>query len=323
LVAILSNFLFRRDPGESPGELICRPAWRDELSAGLRIILAASSRPADDEQILDFLRLAVQRGIDLNRMWLAERKGKLLWALLPIVSPGRTMLLLAPSIAPPNGEESAARTLIGRVVEHYSHQEVRLAQVLLDPSDSTAHRLFVASGFQRLAELVYLQKVVRGGEQPPALPPGTSLSTYSPETHDLFARTIVASYENSLDCPALNGLRNIEDVIAGHKATGEHDPRLWFLLSEGAEPAGALLLSRTPRTDALELVYLGVSHRFRGKGYGDLLVRHALAMAAREGLSRLTLAVDGQNPPALRVYYRNGLSRLCTRIALLKELPTA
>jgi len=318
-VAILSNFLLRRDPPGDGGEAICRLAYRDELTACLRMILSASYKPADDEQILDFLRMAVHRAIDLNRMWLVERRGKLVWAILPVVSPGRTMLLLTPNLPPKDAQESAARMLISRVVEHYTHERIQLAHALLDPGDATSLRLFVASGFHKLAELVYLQKTVRGSETLPPLAASQTLLAYSAGTHDLFAKTIVSSYEDSLDCPALNGVRHVEDVIAGHKGTGEPDPRLWMLLMENTRPAATLLLSRTPRSDAMELVYLGVAPNSRGKGLGDLLVRQALAMTAREGLSRLTLAVDGQNPPALRVYYRNGMTRHCTKIAMLKS----
>ena len=50
--------------------------------------------------------------------------------------------------------------------------------------------------------------------------------------HALFAETILQTYRDSLDCPGLNGVRQIEDIIAGHKASGEFDPALWFLLCE-------------------------------------------------------------------------------------------
>ena len=151
--------------------------------------------------------------------------------------------------------------------------------------------------------------------------PGFGWRIYSPATHAEFARTVTATYEGSLDCPRLNGRRHIEDVLAGHKAAGEFDPALWFLLlAPGDLPAGVLLLSRSTRTDALELVYLGLTKSFRGRGLGDTLVEHALATAARIGSRRLSLAVDSQNAPALRLYHRHGLARLCTRVAMLRDL---
>jgi ribosomal protein S18 acetylase RimI-like enzyme len=34
----------------------------------------------------------------------------------------------------------------------------------------------------------------------------------------------------------------------------------------------------------------------------------------------LSLAVDSKNAPALKLYHRHGLSRICTRLALIRDL---
>ena len=143
---------------------------------------------------------------------------------------------------------------------------------------------------------------------------------YGPETHALFGRTITETYRQSLDCPRLNGLRDIEDVLAGHKASGEFDPRLWGLLCEGDVPLGALLLARAAPAGALELVYLGLTPEARGRGLGDVLMRRALAAAAAEGGARLSLAVDSDNAPALKLYYRHGMQRVGAKAALMRRL---
>ena len=157
-------------------------------------------------------------------------------------------------------------------------------------------------------------------------------STYSPATHGLFATTIMETYRDSLDCPGLNGLRDIEDVITGHKSSGEFDPNLWFLLCEhghngnadggdpGPTPVGVLLLSRVSRMETVELVYLGLVPAARGRGLGELLLKHALALVPAAGRSRLTLAVDAINAPAMRLYYRHGLQRVGARTAMMREL---
>jgi ribosomal protein S18 acetylase RimI-like enzyme len=44
---------------------------------------------------------------------------------------------------------------------------------------------------------------------------------------------------------------------------------------------------------------------------------------AREGLSRLSLAVDSTNTPALHLYFRHGMQRLGSRIAMMRVLSTA
>jgi ribosomal protein S18 acetylase RimI-like enzyme len=131
---------------------------------------------------------------------------------------------------------------------------------------------------------------------------------------------VLASYQDSLDCPALNGRRNVEDILAGHKATGMFDPTTWLVLREGESPLGVLLLSESLRGDAVELVYLGLAAAARGRGLGEVLMRQALAITGRSRQPRLCLAVDSRNAPALKLYYRHGMQRIGSKVAMLRDL---
>jgi mycothiol synthase len=328
------------DPTAS-ATVVCRPAEREEISIGLRVVLGAHGHPADDAQVVDFMQFALRRGISLSDLWLAERTSDhtLAWAVLPIVSPGRTLLLLGPSDPPHRrGADTGAvaEMLVERVCAHFAGTGVQLAQVLLDPADEISRRLYESRGFRRVAELLYLHGAPRRRSVSPPLPPGFGWLSYSAQTHDRFIAAIAETYQHSLDCPALNGLRDMNDVLAGHKASGEFDPALWVLLCEhvphhgggGKDVGGAaacvahgvLLLSRMPPGDALELVYLGLTPAARGRRLGDLLLKEAMATVAAQGASRLSLAVDSQNAPALRLYYRHGLHRIASKLALMRVL---
>ena len=121
------------------------------------------------------------------------------------------------------------------------------------------------------------------------------------------SRTIARDVRRSLDCPSLNGLRDMEDVVAGHKASGDFEPGLWTLLLERGEPLGVLLLSSPPCVGHNGTGLPWPRPAARGRGVADLMVRHALATTAAAGVSRSSLAVDADNVPALRLYYRHGL----------------
>ncbi len=321
----LSNPPVQRDaPGKPAGrhpQILYRPAAHNEIDDALRLILATDGKVASDEQVLDFLNFAVHRRMDLNQVRVADKSGRVVWAVLPVVSPGRTMLLLSPPRVGRHLSDTVAPQLVEHVVAHFSAAGVHLAQALIDPRDTSAIALYQSCSFQNLAELIYLQRAVRASNHP-VLPEGHYWTFYSPQSHAAFGRAISASYAGSLDCPALNGRRGIEDVIAGHKAAGEFDPRLWQLLcAEGHdEPLGVLLLARSARSDALELVYLGITPGARGQGLGELMMRQSLAVAGAAGCGLLSLAVDARNAPALKLYYRSGMSRVCTRVALLRDL---
>src|SRR5260370_39023531 len=99
---------------------------------------------------------------------------------------------------------------------------------------------------------------------------------YSEASHAQFAATILATYQNSLDGPALNGRRSTEDIIDGHKASGVFNPQHWLLLCRGGQAMGVLLLASSGRgQDVMELVYLGLIADARGQRLGEVLLRQA------------------------------------------------
>jgi GNAT superfamily N-acetyltransferase len=290
------------------------------------MILGGGGRPAGEPQIAEFLSFAKQRHIEVREIWIAEAGGIIQWAILPIVSPGRTVLLFLPSDTPHVRKIPAIEMLLEAICENIGGQNIQLAQALLDPTDGVGRRILEARGFKRMAELIYLHAPIRRPMPPPALPPDLSVSNYSQQSHPLFATAIAASYQDSLDCPALNGVRRIEDIIAGHKAGGEFDPSNWFVICQqdpingGNEPIGVLLLSRLPKGDSAELVYLGLSPAARGRGLGDWMMRRAFTTAAAMGVARLSLAVDSINAPALKLYYRFGMARMGSKVAMMRKV---
>lgn len=275
--------------------------------------------PAQPQQVGEFFQFAGDRGIDIQNLWLAGAGGRLAWAILPVLSPGKTMLLLTASVRP-NWPDPGP--LIDAVCQRFATCGIQLAQVLVAKDDPEGRELFLRRRFKEIAELLYLHVAIRRNPAPPTLPAGWSWRNYSPQSHHLFAHTILESYRQSLDCPGLNGLRDIEDIVAGHKATGQFDPRFWFLLLEGNVARAVLLVNRVPRSESAELVYLGVTPPARGRGAGDLVVRHALWSVRQMELSDLTLAVDANNAPALRLYFRHGMQQVGRKIAMIRDLRT-
>ena len=293
-----------------------------EVVPALRLILAHDGRAADEAQAADFIRYTAARGISLTEVWVTtDRAGaRLLWAALPMVSPGRTMLLFA---APAAVSDAAALSAGADVIcRHHGARGVQLAQVLLDPADAASADAYAAVAFEPVAELLYLQKSVRRSAPTPPTPPGLRLLTYTPATRAAFATAILASYQDSLDCPPLNGVRTIDDVIDGHQAAGEFNAADWFVLLDTASntPIGVLLLSRTTAGDGMELVYVGLSPEARGRGLGGFLVKLAEARSAVAKVRHLSLAVDAVNGPAIDLYHRHGFAQVTSKRAMMRRL---
>jgi ribosomal protein S18 acetylase RimI-like enzyme len=319
------NPLSNLDQEYDAAQLACRPATPAQIPAALRLILGNAAQDATDSQISDFIRFAEQRGIRLSDLQVIQANGRLIWAILPMVNPGRTVLYFAAPVRAAASHPAAVGTAIESICRTMAQQNIQLAQVLLDPSDQATIDTYLHHGFSSMAELIYLHRAIRPFSlpaQPP--PPGAEfqLQSYSAANHASFAAAIVASYQNSLDCPALNGVRDIEDVITGHQSAGEFDPADWLLLSRHGQPAAVLLLMRTPQVDAMELVYLGLAPPVRGLGIGKYLMELALYRVRQRNLAGLTLAVDSRNTPAIKLYHRHGMQRLMSKVALMRNLLT-
>jgi ribosomal protein S18 acetylase RimI-like enzyme len=315
-MAVMSNSHLVTPPG---GEaLVCRRARLGELPVAVGMMLGSPHRPAPVAQVTEFINSAASRRIDVETIWVAEAAGKIVWAVLPILNPGKTLLILTSSDT--GGTNIPAARLIGDICRHYARHGVELAQVLLESKHHQSRRFFTSLGFNEIAELIYLQGNVPRNMAAPEISEHMRWLEYSPATHPIFAQAITETYRDSLDCPALSGLREIDDVIAGHRATGEFDPAGWHLLLEDDHPLGVVLLSRIPQTDAMELVYLGLSPEARGKGLGTILMRQVFFLIMRNQRRRLSLAVDSKNDPALKLYYRFGMQQVATRWAMICRL---
>jgi len=132
------------------------------------------------------------------------------------------------------------------------------------------------------------------------------------------AGIVEATYEGTLDCPLLNGVRQIGDVLEGYRAGGVFHPNLWLIASHAGRDVGCLILSDHPRHGNLELVYMGVLPAWRGRGWGGQLARKAQWLARRLGRPRLVLAVDAANQPAVDAYIAVGFQAWDRRRAMVR-----
>jgi GNAT superfamily N-acetyltransferase len=312
--------LLRRDDGRA---IEIRPARRDEIDPALRLILAMGSGVAGDESVLEFLAVSKFRGMDLTSTWVAvDTREQLLWAVLPMTSPGKTMMLLVPPRLRPAVTARHVAEICAAAVLEPRFEGVRLVQALLDPQSSAVHRAMLEAGFEDIAELMYVAREVLSPIGGRIMPDSTlRLWRYDRAHHARFASVIDRTYVDTLDCPKLNGLRDVEDVTESHKASGEFDPELWHLLSDiDNNDLGVLLLNRLHGRAGYELVYIGMVPEGRGKRLSDALVRVAINTLAREGGGHIVAAVDAQNTPARRLYQRHGFGHVSSRRALAKTL---
>jgi ribosomal protein S18 acetylase RimI-like enzyme len=143
---------------------------------------------------------------------------------------------------------------------------------------------------------------------------------YSDANRSVFHETLLRTYELTLDCPELNGIRTVEEIIEGHKAQGVFRPERWWLALEEGRPVGVLMLTEVTDWEGWDVEYLGVVPEARGRGVGRLLTVKAIGEARAGGASRLTLAVDRRNVPAWNLYRSLGFEESDQRDVFLVVL---
>ena len=310
------------------GGLYLGPAPADRRRAALALLLIG--RPREQDAAVDhFERFADEQGLDLSTLWVAAEggaTGRMLGSVLLVPNHGCTAMLFVGQAA---GwlDTSAVVRLIKAVCDGPGRESgVSVIQSLIDPGQVVEGQVLERAGLTRLAKLIYMQRVIGPGEHRMPRPEAlggcdrTSILTYSAATHGDFARAIEASYVDTLDCPGLVGMRKIDQIIAGHQGTGRFDPRNWIAYYDPAgEPIAVLLLAQVAQGSGMELVYLGVAKDYRGKGIGSVLMQYAVSETARFGGTRLYLAVDDRNDPAVRLYTGMGFRASTRKIAYVLQ----
>lgn len=219
--------------------------------------------------------------------------------------------------APP-GDGEIPHALIRAAAAFVDAERIPLAQMVVGEHDGYCEALNERCGFPKFAALRYLfAEVVK---LPPAAEDGVLQAGEAHERGELLfvpgagdepqrlGALLEQTYIGTLDCPALDGVRPMDEVLTGYRGHGRYSPGDWYFMRKGGGDVGALILAEHPGFGNWELVYMGVIPDARGRRYGEQAVYFALEIAARRGAERLVLAVDENNTPALGAYARAGFA---------------
>lgn len=289
-----------------------------EHTSALSLLLTGGTR-GQDGAVDRFVSFAREQSMDIRECWAAVHLGKPVATALIIPSPGKTAMVFVSPVRSHTGATTTTR-LLTTATAAQDPAALRLIQALLDPGQRLERGALLDAGYTELAHLIYMERHAEPQRAPLRLDGGIEVHHWSEENRKLFQEAILKSYEQTLDCPGLLGLRHIDDIITGHKATGIFDPALWHALYSGNDPVGVMLLNIVPQRSALELVYIGITPRWRGKGLGRKLVNHALGRAHDRQMSQLLLAVDQTNSPAMALYRSLRFSPQTRKLAMIRVL---
>lgn len=302
-----------------------------------RLLGDRAGGPSADE----FIATAESDGLDLTLMWAALRPaGDLGEVALVTPGVGKAASVFVSGAGSESrqqwearrlatAERAAALTAACHWLAGAGAAELgptHLVQTLIEPRDEHLIQPFLDAGFTRLAELGYLRRELpaKGRIAPPVFPAGVdvvSLAAMDPrEGMNSLQRAMERSYIGTLDCPQLCGIREPRDVLESHLAVGDHDPRLWFLVTQDGQPEGCMLLTPCPSQESVELVYVGIGPELRGRGIGAGLITLALSRLGGRRETTLACAVDLANGPALKLYKNAKFRQFASRTAMVMSL---
>ena len=319
LMARIQQMKSKHESCGRDGEVQVERASGQSRPAALSLLLTGQSA-SSGSSVRQFLDFASQQNVSLEHLWHARRAGVPIASTLIVPAAGRTAMIFV-SPLPASGALGVTTDLLRVACQALDPRQVRLVQTLLEPSQVPEVKSFTAAGFLHLGHLLYMQCKPGRPRRSPDVAIDVEVSHWSEPQRGLFADTILASYEKTMDCPGLIGLRTIDDIIQGHMASGQFDPKLWYALHHSTEPVGVMLLNPVPQQDSLELVYLGVAEKYRGRGLGRKLLEHAMEVATEGGFSTVILAVDEQNDAAVRLYRSMRFAPTARKLALIFPVP--
>jgi len=271
----------------------------------------------------------------------ARRTGRLVGAVWAELLAGHAALVWPPRLVP--GEPRlTAEQLLSAGCEVMAQSGAQVVQALVPAASEEEDAILRAAGFEPLAALLYLAwergpvPNANEGDGPefcdvlphnsgrsPSDRPRSPLQfeAYAPNQRLRLERLVEATYEGTLDCPALNGLRKTEDVLTGYEAAGVLSPQPWLFVRRDDRDVGCLLLADHPQEGNVEIVYMGLIAETRGNGWGREICREAQHVTGQLGRARLVAAVDAKNIPALNMYASMGFRVWDRRTMYLKHLP--
>ena len=299
----MTDLVIRRIPAIAGGPMseaaqLAMQAWPEAERAGQLLALESLCAAGRSESIV---------------ICEARDGSRLVAAVMAQVLAGRSAAIWPPQAT----DDRCAQALLGHLHTALAESGVHLAQALLESRSGEKADALVRAGYQHAGDLLYM---VANASDFPAIAPKLPFVLQPAEAGPRLERLIAATYQGSLDCPLVDGLRETADILAGYREVGRFSPELWLIATQDGADVGCLLLADHSETSQYEIVYMGIAPPARGRGYGLLLARYAQWLAHQVGRQQLVLAVDAANKPAISGYAAANFRTFDQRSAFVKTL---
>jgi mycothiol synthase len=278
-----------------------RPATVADAPAINRLIAATDEEvqgwsDTSEAEILDWWRL-----LDLEQdSWVVD-DGSI--AAYAVAFPHAASVDIDGYVHPSHKGRGLGTWLVTRGEERALTRGVQTVHAWALAKDADARRLFEERGY-REARRFYRMLIELDAPPPePEWPEGFRVDTFKPEDARVFHAAFGEAFAEEWNFVAMP----FDRWFAPRVGAPGFDPTLWFIVREGDEIA-AVLRGDPERSGAGFVAAIGVLKRWRRRGLGLALLRHAFGEFYRRGQPRIALGVDAQNATgATRLYERAGM----------------
>jgi mycothiol synthase len=284
----------------------------EDREAALRLLFQHLEPSERERRVANALHLMELGRLQPEGLFVARDGQGVCGTMICLPIPGASGLVWPPQTRKLAGAQGVEDDLVRHAANWLRCQGSRLGQALLTPDETHLAVALERNGFRHTTALWYMRR-----EMALAVP-RTEQSRLSLVAHDasdaaLFAETLLRTYEGTCDCPEVNGVRTIDEILDGHKADAGANFSHWWLAFEGEGPVGVLLANESPEWESWEIAYIGIMPKARRQGLGRELMLKALVEARVAEVPQLTLCVDARNAPAISLYRGLGFELYDTR----------
>jgi ribosomal protein S18 acetylase RimI-like enzyme len=294
-----------------------QPARTEELAPALRLVFQGLPPGERDGRVANALHLLERGELQPEGFFVLRGRDGPRAAIVCVPVPGASALVWPPASVADERRKEREDLLVRHARRWLQGRGVKLAQALLAPEEAHLAAPLVRNDFTYVTDLWYLRHDLQLAAHWLSAPARLRLETFAMAGVADFQSALARTYEGSRDCPEVNGVRTIEEVLRGHQAQGRYDPERWWLARADDKVAGVLLMTEMPESGDWEVAYVGVVPEARRGGVGRELMLHALVEARAAGAPRLTLSVDGRNQPAWALYRALGFEPYDRRAVFL------
>ena len=242
-----------------------------------------------------------------NLYWVRQRT-RIIAAGIAIHNPGKVAIIYH-SRCPTANDIIPFSQLIGNLARLALLEGADIVEILLThPSNAEVQALKMA-GFIHLARLIHMSRPLENLPFAQSQSDELEWNHFNPGDENKLAKMLPEMLVDSLDCPAMCGLRKVEDIIEGYKASGIFRADSWWLPQWKGNDIGCILMNDSIVDEQTSfIVYLGVIPRWRRMGFARAMLRHAFRYAYQREIKNISLSVDARNTPAIRLYRQEGFT---------------